>query len=233
MDASEKLQNIPMIGANFQSHEVQASFETHFYRDFLKRGCDLFFALFLLPFIVPVLLILMAWVKLDSKGPAIFESERIGKDGVKFKCFKLRTMCLGADKKLDDILENQAELKSEFNKFRKLKNDPRVTRVGRFLRSFSLDELPQLFNVLKGDMSFVGPRPAIEDEIPQYGHLFKDYKSLVPGITGMWQVSGRNNISFDERVKLDALYGKNLNILLDLKIVAKTLPVALKRSGAY
>ena len=232
MDVSEKLQNLPILGAQFRTQE-SPSYETDLYRDFFKRGFDIFFALLLLPFIIPVLLILMTLIKLDSKGPAVFESERIGKDGIKFKCLKLRTMCLNADKKLEEILKNKSELQAEYNKYRKLKNDPRITRVGRFLRSTSLDELPQVLNVLRGEMSFVGPRPALEEEIPKYGTLFKEYKSVLPGITGMWQVNGRNNTSFDERVRLDVLYRKQLNIMLDLKIIAKTLPVALKRSGAY
>ena len=232
MDVSEKLQNLPILGTQFRTHETP-DYETDLYRDFLKRAFDILFALFLLPFIAPVLLLLMALIKLDSKGPAVFESERVGKDGVKFKCLKLRTMCLGADKKLEDILKSKTEFQVEYNKYRKLRNDPRITRVGKFLRSTSLDEVPQVFNVLKGEMSFVGPRPALEEEISKYGALFKEYKSVLPGITGMWQVSGRNNTCFDERVRLDVLYRKQLNFMLDLKIIAKTLPVALKRSGAY
>lgn len=232
MEASEKVQNLPLLGANIRSAE-SPSYEIHLYRDFLKRGFDLLFAILLLPFVIPVLLLLMVLIKLDSRGPAVFKSVRIGKDGAKFNCYKLRTMCLGADKKLEDLLESDAELKNEYDKYRKLKNDPRITRVGKLLRTFSLDELPQIFNVLKGEMSFVGPRPAVEEEIPKYGILFKYYKSVLPGITGMWQVNGRNNTSFDERVKLDVVYRKNLNFLLDLKILFKTLPVAVKRNGAY
>jgi Sugar transferases involved in lipopolysaccharide synthesis len=232
MDGSEKIQNLPLLGAKFRSHETPA-YEIHFYRDYLKRFFDLFLAVLLLPVIAPVLLVLMVLIKIDSRGPAVFNSERIGKDGKKFKCLKLRTMCLDADEKLEAILKNDEALKIEYDKYRKLKNDPRITRVGKFLRSFSLDELPQIFNVFRGEMSFVGPRPAVEDEIPKYGSLFKDYKSILPGITGMWQVNGRNNTSFDERVQLDFIYRKNLDFFLDMKILLKTLPVAVKRKGAY
>lgn len=232
MEVSEKVQNLPLLGANFQRIENPA-YEIHLYRDFFKRVYDLVLALLLLPFVIPILLFLMLLIKLDSKGPAVFKSERIGKGGGKFNCLKLRTMCLNANDKLEEILRKNQDLKSEYDKYRKLKNDPRITRVGRFLRSFSLDELPQVFNVIKGEMSFVGPRPALKEEIPKYGVLFKDYKSVLPGITGMWQVNGRNNTSFDERVRMDVLYRKNLNFILDLKILLKTLPVALKRNGAY
>ncbi|MFO1463704.1 MAG: sugar transferase [bacterium] len=231
MEASEKVQNLSILRPKVivESNPI----EIQLYRDFFKKVFDLGLAVVLLPFVVPILLFLMLIVKLDSKGPAIFKSERIGKKGKRFTCLKLRTMCLNANKKLEAILNTNEELKNEYEKYHKLKNDPRITRVGKFLRSFSLDELPQIFNVLRGEMSFVGPRPAVEEEIPKYGVMFKEYKSMVPGITGMWQVNGRNNTSFDERVRLDVAYQKNLNFLFDLKILFKTLPVALKRDGAY
>jgi undecaprenyl-phosphate galactose phosphotransferase len=230
METTDKIQTLPLLSTD---REPARELPFDFYRDFFKRVLDVTLSLILLPFILPILAILMILVKIDSKGPAIYRSERVGKDGKKFFCLKIRTMFLDAHEKLSDILDQDEILKEEYEKFCKLKNDPRVTRAGRFLRKLSLDELPQIFNVLKGEMSLVGPRPAFEVEIPKYGFKLSQYISVKPGITGLWQVSGRNNTSFEKRVKLDTLYAKESNLLLDLKILVKTIPASITKRGAY
>lgn len=232
MNPSHKVQNLPILETPATIYEA-SNVQPHFYRDYFKRLFDLALALILLPITLPILLILMILIKLDSKGPALYKSERVGKDGRKFNCLKLRTMCLHAHEKLEEVLENNTVLKFEYQKYCKLKNDPRVTRVGKILRSFSLDELPQIFNVLRGEMSFVGPRPVFEWEIPKYGKLFEDYKSVLPGITGIWQVNGRNEASFQKRVTLDSSYSKESRFSLDLTILLKTLPAIISKKGAY
>lgn len=142
-------------------------------------------------------------------------------------------MCLNADEKLKDLLKQNQDLKKEWQLDHKLKNDPRITRVGKMIRALSLDETPQIFNVLKGEMSFVGPRPIVEEEISKYGNQFRDYISVRPGITGLWQINGRNDTSYDRRVTMDAKYANLADLKLDLKILVKTVPVALSKKGAY
>lgn len=230
MESTEKIQRLPFL----PTQTFQARPKVEIYRLALKRVFDLFLALMLLPFILPVLLLLIILIKIDSKGPAIYRSERIGKNGKKFNCLKLRTMCPNAEEKLDQLLRKRADLKEEYEKFCKLKDDPRITRVGRLLRTFSMDELPQIFNILRGDMSFVGPRPAFEKEIKKYyGSNFREYQMVRPGVTGLWQISGRNNKSFDYRVKMDSQYSKTLKFSKDIKILVKTIPAALSAKGAY
>ena len=172
-------------------------------------------------------------IKLNSSGPAIFSQSRIGKNNKPFKCFKFRTMYDDADKRLSDLLENNSDAINEWNNSWKLRNDPRVTKIGKFLRETSLDELPQIFNVLKGDMSLVGPRPVTKKEIDEY---YKDQAKLCfgvnPGVTGLWQVSGRSNTSYDYRITLDSWYVRNWNLWLDIVILFKTVRVVLKREGA-
>jgi lipopolysaccharide/colanic/teichoic acid biosynthesis glycosyltransferase len=142
-------------------------------------------------------------------------------------------MCVNASQKLEKLLEDDSSLRAEYEKFCKLKEDPRVTRVGKFIRSFSLDELPQVFNIIKGDMSFVGPRPIFEEEIAKYNGNFSDYKSLLPGITGLWQINGRSDTSFNIRVKMDERYARYMNLYFDLTILFKTIPAILSKRGAY
>ena len=204
------------------------------YRDVFKRVFDLLFALILFPIVFPLILILMVLVKIDSKGPAIYRSLRIGRNGKKFNCLKLRTMHLNAEEKLEDLLREREELRQEYEKYCKLKKDPRVTRVGRFLRATSLDEIPQLFNIFSGEMSFVGPRPAFEKEIEKYyGPNSSKYLKVRPGITGLWQVNGRNDTSFENRVALDCDYSQRVSLSQDLAIIIKTIPTALSTKGAY
>jgi undecaprenyl-phosphate galactose phosphotransferase len=173
-------------------------------------------------------------IKLDSPGPAIFSQERIGRKGRPFKCYKFRTMFKDAEEKVEELLHTNENIRREWEQARKIKEDPRITKIGKFLRTTSLDELPQLMNVLKGEMSLVGPRPAIQEEIEEY---YRDtaelYFSVPPGITGLWQVSGRSTTGYDYRIALDSWYVRNWNLWLDVVILLKTVKVVLKREGAW
>ena len=182
-------------------------------------------------FSVPMLAIALA-VKLDG-GPAIFGHHRVGAGGRMFNCLKFRSMKVDAQKQLEDLLERDDEARAEWAATRKLRNDPRVTRLGKFIRKSGLDELPQLLNVIKGDMSLVGPRPVTEAEMTQYGAEAERYKRVRPGITGLWQVSGRNDTTYEQRVSLDAWYVANWSPWHDLVIILKTVPAVLSRRGAY
>ncbi len=201
---------------------------------FLKRVFDYTISITILPILIPVMVIISLFIKLTSKGPVIFSQKRVGKDGKVFKCYKFRTMYEDAEERLKEILENNPDLKVEWLKNRKLKNDPRITPIGKFLRKTSLDELPQIFNVLKGDMSLVGPRPVTTEEIKMY---YKEsayyYYSVLPGITGLWQVSGRSNTDYENRIALDTWYVRNWSVWLDVVILFKTVKIILKREGAY
>lgn len=158
---------------------------------------------------------------------------RIGKNGKPFPCYKFRSMCVDAKIKLEELLETDPEAKAEWERDFKLRNDPRVTKSGAFLRKTSLDELPQIFNVLKGEMSLVGPRPIIHEELERYGEYVDDYLMVKPGITGMWQVSGRSDIDYEERVLLDSWYVRNWSVWIDIVMLFKTFKVVLLRKGAY
>lgn len=180
----------------------------------------------------PVFLVLMSKVKKDG-GPAFYSQKRIGQNGKEFKCWKFRSMIVNADAVLQDYLAKDPEAAKEYAKDFKLKNDPRITKVGHVLRRSSLDEIPQLYNVLIGEMSLVGPRPIVQAEVPYYGDQLKYYMAVKPGITGLWQVSGRNDISYAQRVSLDAWYVENWSVWNDIVIVLKTIFVVLVRKGAY
>jgi len=200
----------------------------------IKRCFDLVFSGLALIFLsVPMALIALL-IRLDSSGRAIFSQERVGKNGKTFRCFKFRTMYSDAEERLNGILENDPEARGVWERRWKLSADPRITRVGRFLRTTSLDELPQIFNVMKGEMSFVGPRPVTRDEIERH---YKDMAKLcfcvLPGITGLWQVSGRSNTSYDYRITLDSWYVRNWNLWLDIVILFKTVRIVIRREGAY
>ena len=183
--------------------------------------------------ISPILIIIALWIYKDSPGPVIFKHRRIGKGGKEFNCYKFRSMCVDAKEKLEQLLKTDPQAKAEWEKDFKLKNDPRITKSGAFLRKTSLDELPQIFNVLKGEMSLVGPRPIIRDEMVRYGEYINDYLMVKPGITGMWQVSGRSDIDYAERVLLDSWYTRNWSVWLDITLLFKTFKVVLLRKGAY
>ncbi|WP_343122154.1 undecaprenyl-phosphate galactose phosphotransferase WbaP [Desulfurobacterium thermolithotrophum] len=200
----------------------------------LKRAFDLLISLMLLPVLIPLILIIAILIKLDSKGPVFFVHERIGENGKTIRVIKFRTMYHDAKERLEKLLKEDEQARKEWETNFKLKNDPRVTKIGKLLRKTSLDELPQIFNVLKGDMSLVGPRPVVKEEIEKYYGDFAQYYYMVkPGITGLWQVSGRSDTDYDKRVRLDTWYVLNWSLWLDLVILIKTVEAVLKGKGAY
>ena len=199
---------------------------------FFKIGMDRVGAFCALTLLSPVFLALALIVKRDG-GPAFYSQRRIGQNGRPFKCWKFRSMVTNSAEVLSNLLENSAEARAEWERDFKLKDDPRITRIGAFLRKTSLDELPQLWNVLVGEMSLVGPRPVTEPELKYYGEQVKDYYAARPGMTGLWQVSGRNDVSYAERVALDSYYVHNWSLLKDVGIMFKTVGVVLQKRGAY
>lgn len=200
---------------------------SNFYR-ITKRLFDIVFSIMAIIFLSPVFLTVALIIKLDSKGPVFFHQKRIGLMGKPFYMHKFRSMVFDAEQRFKEVEE-----KNEISGYMfKIKNDPRVTRVGKIIRKTSIDELPQLFNVIKGDMSIVGPRPPIGREVQKYDAWHNLRLSVKPGITGLWQVSGRNNIGFEDMCRLDLKYIRERNLIYDLKIIFKTLPVLLGDSGA-
>ena len=198
-----------------------------------KRFADLLLATAAILILSPVLLIIAAAIYFESPGPVLYAHRRLGQRKRKFKLFKFRSMCLNADEVLADLLAFDAALREEFEENYKLKNDPRITRVGAFLRRTSLDELPQLINVLRGEMSVVGPRPIVEGEVDKYWPSEARLFSIRPGVTGLWQVSGRNDTSYEDRVRLDMRYLFERSVLGDALILLLTIPALLRRKGAY
>lgn len=203
----------------------------------LKRGFDIFFSFFAILFALPLFSLLYILIKSTSKGPLLYSSMRIGRQGKLFKFWKLRSMHCDADERLEAILSNRPDLKEEWQTYFKLKNDPRLTPIGKFLRSSSLDELPQFWNVLKGDLSIVGPRPYLPREagviVGILGKQAEQLFSVRPGLTGLWQTAGRNELTFEERVRLEATYAQNRSFLRDLKLIGKTFPILFLRKGAF
>ncbi|WP_170336797.1 sugar transferase [Ruegeria arenilitoris] len=195
-----------------------------------KRALDILLTLILAPVFVPLILMLALIVRFDG-GPAFFGHARVGRDGKPFMCWKIRTMVPDAETKLAAYLEDNADAKAEWHEARKLRSDPRITFTGSFLRQTSLDELPQIWNVARGDMSFVGPRPIVESELELYGENQIAYTALRPGITGLWQISGRNDVQYAERVRLDKEYHETMSLRKDLTILVKTAGVVLRRTG--
>ena len=201
----------------------------------IKSLFDIIFSLLILFAFSPLFLIIALLIKLSSRGPIFFLQERIGKNNVPFKCIKFRTMYPEAKDILKNLLNKDEKIKKEFEETHKIKNDPRITTIGKFLRKTSLDELPQFFNVLKNEMSIVGPRPIVKAERKKYGRNLIKVLSIKPGITGLWQVSGRNNLTYKKRVMLDINYVKNYNLLMDIRILIRTFGVILfpLDRGAY
>ena len=199
----------------------------------IKACLDYFLAIVVGLICLPIIGLIALTIRLDSPGPIFYGQTRLGRGGKYFRAWKFRSMAPNADDVLAQYLGQHPELREAWEKDQKLRSDPRITRVGRFLRRTSLDELPQLWNVLRGEMSLVGPRPIVDDEVWRYADKFELYTKVLPGITGLWQVSGRNNISYPERVNLDAYYVRNWSVWLDLYILIRTVWVVTRGDGAY
>ena len=201
----------------------------------LKRSGDIVFSLAILGLGSPLFVLIAMLVRISSPGPIFYVQRRVGRDYKRFGCIKFRTMRSDADEVLERVLANDPTLRVEFEQDFKLKSDPRITSIGRFLRRSSLDELPQFLNVLRGEMSVVGPRPIVDRELVRYGAYMDEVASVRPGLTGLWQVSGRNNLSYSKRIKLDLAYARGRSLLLDLAIILRTFGVLLlpMDRGAY
>jgi Undecaprenyl-phosphate galactose phosphotransferase WbaP len=199
----------------------------------VKRAIDLTVIVLALPILLPLILILAVMVRASSPGPVFFSHRRLCKNGAFFSMWKFRTMCVNSAEVLERYLASHPEARSEWNHNHKLQNDPRVTRLGRIMRRLSLDELPQVWNVITGRMSLVGPRPIVAAEVEKYGKCFPCYTRVKPGVTGLWQVSGRSTLTYDERVQLDCDYVDRWSLLRDLKILAVTVRSVVNQEGAY
>lgn len=200
----------------------------------IKRMIDIIGAIVGIIFLIPttIAVCLARKISKEDKGPLFYEQLRYGKNGKVFRLYKFRSMCIGADEKLKKYLEESEEIRKEFQKTHKLQNDPRITKIGNFLRKTSLDELPQMINILKGDMSFVGPRPVVEKEVEEYGKNKEKFLSVKPGLTGYWQVNGRSNTTYEERMEMELYYVDNCSLWLDIKIFFKTFIAVFKKEGA-
>jgi Undecaprenyl-phosphate galactose phosphotransferase WbaP len=200
---------------------------------FLKRGLDIALIVIASPVLLLIFAAIAAAIRIGSPGPIFYSHRRIRHHGMAFTMWKFRTMCVNSAQVLDDYLATHPEARAEWRQTHKLKRDPRVTRVGAFLRRTSLDELPQLWNVFTGSMSLVGPRPIVAAEVEKYGAHFSDYCLVKPGLTGLWQVSGRSSCSYPERVQLDRRYAHNWSLSGDIKILARTFRSVVNQDGAY
>lgn len=199
-----------------------------------KRMFDIVFSCVAILLLSPLYLLIGFLVFATSRGKIVYAHKRIGRGGKAFRCFKFRTMYRDADKRLKELLASDPAIREEWSKNFKLQKDPRVTPLGYYLRKFSLDELPQFFNVFKGDLSVVGPRPVIDEEVRQHlGMKAPKILSIRPGITGLWQVSGRSDTSYTKRIQLDEYYIDNHSLFFDLKLIFKTIPAILMSRGAY
>lgn len=197
-----------------------------------KRLFDVVVASFLIVVTFPLLVAMMISIRLQDGNRAIFSQTRIGQNGERFDCYKLRSMVPDAQDRLANLLESCPKSRAQWDAVQKLDPDPRITKLGHFLRKSSIDELPQLFNVLRGEMSLVGPRPIIQSEVERYGSHYTDYCSVKPGITGLWQVKGRSNTSYQERVEMDVIYARNQSLVGDIVIFFQTVPAVMLRRGA-
>lgn len=202
-------------------------------QEIVKRAVDLTLAIAFGLAAAPLCALILLAAKFDSPGPIFYGQRRIGRNGRPFKAWKFRSMVTNSQEMLEAHLRGNPEARDEWERSHKLKNDPRVTRIGKFLRKTSLDELPQIWNVFKGEMSFVGPRPIVESEVKHYGDRFPLYTAVKGGITGLWQVSGRSDTTYEERVTLDSFYSRNWSVWLDLTILCRTFSVVLFGKGAY
>ena len=225
MDASQAELRLILPEANGHPQPVTKS------SGYSSRLLDVPVALGLIVLLLPVMLLIAISIRITGSGPVIFAHRRVGKDGKVFKCFKYRTMRLGAEDSLNALLARDADLRKEWELNQKLLSDPRVTRLGRLLRNTSLDELPQLFNVLWGSMALVGPRPIVTAELSRYGRYASTYTSVRPGLTGLWQVTRNESTSYERRVATDVLYVRKRTFLLDCRILLATIPAVLIGNG--
>jgi Undecaprenyl-phosphate galactose phosphotransferase WbaP len=199
----------------------------------IKRALDIVLVVLASPVLLLLFLTVAAAVRFTSPGPVLFSHRRIRKHGAFFSMWKFRTMCVDSAQVLEDYLANNPEARAEWRQTHKLRNDPRVTKVGIFLRRFSLDEMPQFWNVLTGTMSLVGPRPIVAAEVEKYGEHFAEYCKVKPGLTGLWQVSGRSEVTYEERVQLDCRYVREWSLSNDVKILSRTTFSVVNQDGAY
>lgn len=224
---------VQLLKTNLNYIQINNNFKSML-NSIVKRFSDIILSIILLPFLLIIICIIALLIKATSKGPVFYGHKRVGRYGKTIKVLKFRSMYKDADVRLKEILACNEEARKEWETYYKLKDDPRITSIGKFLRKTSLDELPQIFNVIKGEMSFVGPRPVIQDEIDKYYKELASYYYMVrPGITGLWQISGRNDIDYDTRVTKDSWYVLNWSIWLDIVILFKTPGAVLQKKGAY
>lgn len=221
------------IGASLPLHGLDDAAPPNRLRSGLLRVLDIVVALFALLFFLPLLCIIAMLILVTDPGPVIFAHKRIGHGGRPFYCLKFRSMAVDAKERLDRLLAADPQARREWALNQKLRDDPRITRIGAVLRKSSLDELPQLINVLRGEMSLVGPRPIVTDEIERYGRYFSHYCRVRPGITGLWQVSGRSDVSYRRRVAFDVVYTRSYSVALNTKILLFTIPCVLRQRGSY
>lgn len=200
--------------------------------ELLTRVRDIAISASMLVVLFPVMVLAALLIAISSPGPIVFKQTRIGMNGRGFGCYKFRSMRTDAEEHLASLIETRAELRHEWNCNHKLSRDPRITPIGRILRHSSIDELPQLFNVIRGDMSLVGPRPIVSSEVPKYGRYITSYFSVRPGLTGLWQVTGRNNSSYRRRVAADVLYSRSRSLWFDFKILFLTIPAVITGQGS-
>lgn len=231
------MDNIDFNSSNSNNYSLEMNVEkekiSYFMYLFLKRVFDLVFSFFAIIFLIPLIIVIkIIYVINDDFEPVIFYQLRIGKNGKLFKFYKFRSMIPNADDYLKEYLKNNKEAAKEYKINKKLKNDPRVTKIGKFLRDTSIDELPQMINIFKGDMSLIGNRPYLPREKEDMGNYYKEIVKTKPGLSGLWQVSGRSNLTFKDRLKIESYYSNNANLWLDLKIFFKTFLVVLKKNGA-
>ena len=223
---------VPFLGAGLSGVQAR-NLLLHPAHHIQKRALDIGITTLVGLALAPLVAVIAIAIKLTSRGPVFFKHERLGQRGRRMWVYKFRTMVPDANQRLESCLAEDPELRREWQETQKLKKDPRVTTVGSLLRRWSLDELPQLWNILRGDMSLVGPRPIVDDEVQKYGPAFELYKRVPPGLTGLWQVYGRNNTSYPRRVDLDSYYVRNWSIWLEMHIILRTLRVVICRDGAF
>jgi len=224
------------LEASYRPHDVSKRavnlpFDLFRYR-VVKRCVDIVLVVLFAPILLPVMVVVAALVRLRTPGPVFYSHRRIRRNGAFFAMWKFRTMCNNSAEVLEDYLASHPEARAEWRKNHKLRNDPRITGLGLFLRRYSLDELPQIWNVLTGRMSLVGPRPIVAAEVEKYGSRFGCYCKVKPGVTGLWQVSGRSDLTYDQRVALDCKYVNEWSLFLDLKILIRTLASVVNQDGA-